>query len=135
MAEDAVKEAGLNTSEVTHQAKPPKPIDLEAARKSIESAIRKGAWPKREELSSPEIQREWPTKEEQQRVLSQIPGKETVPTEIKRELTEEAKRLNTMAIGSGGESDTEIKELPHVPPFVESPPPKPIDTNAARKSI
>jgi len=96
--------------------------DVERAKKSLENAIKKGTWPARESQKeyNPREDKEYPTNKEQARVLSSTPfTEETIPPEIKRKLTGEAKRLNTMAMGTQGEGAKKTSEPQKVPPFVE----------------
>ncbi|OGM77121.1 hypothetical protein A2197_00015 [Candidatus Woesebacteria bacterium RIFOXYA1_FULL_48_16] len=95
--------------------------DLERAKKSLENAIKKGAWSASEPQKefNPQEEKEYPTKEEQEKKLSSAPfSLETIPPKIKMELTNKAKRLNTLAMG--GEGSQESIETPKVPPFVDT---------------
>lgn len=105
MAEDTL-EAKLKISEVTHRAKPPRPLNPEALKRSIESGIKKGKLssegiPPKSSGPSPTFPTEklWPTKEKQAEALAAIPyQKEAVPVEVKEELTEAARKFNTLGM-------------------------------------
>lgn len=106
-------------------------IDPKAALASIKKAQAKGNWPVVSE------EKQYPTPEEQKQVLDSIPAEhsqDTIPPEIKKELTDEAKKLNTMAMASSGEN-AETETLPHTKPFVETPTPPPVPARAREEGV
>ena len=61
--------------------------------------------------------------EEQAKIVEsyrQPDTEETIPPEVKRELTEKARRLNTMAMGTS-EGPGETSEVPRVTPVIDQP--------------
>jgi hypothetical protein len=109
--------------------------DPAAALASLKRAQEKGTWPQREPLPRPtssaqntkentydSAKKIFPTKETQEKVLSAIPGEETIPPDIKQELTETTKKLNTIAMeGSDLKSERpqEQPQPPYGPPTAE----------------
>jgi len=110
MAEDTPKEnSGRN---------PPTP---ETAKATLERLQRKGILPVREETAA--AKKAFPQKpEERAKIVASYPGEETIPSEVKRELTEEARKLNTIAMGTGSEVTPETPPTsPVQTPVKESP--------------
>ncbi len=87
-------------AEDNREFSPKKPLhDRQAALAAIKRAQKKGTWPEREPQNegNPREEKQYPTPEEQKKALASIPfSYETIPSIIKKELTAEAKKLNTM---------------------------------------
>jgi hypothetical protein len=77
---------------------------------------------------------EYPSKKSREKALADIPSeysKETIPPEIKKELTEEARRKHNLM---GMEGQGEKTELPKVKPFVEEKP-VPVATESPKPPV
>jgi len=118
--------------------------DADRALKSIQRGQEEGKWSTPEpaytgEPVPPQTEKKYPTQEEREEALAKMPGEETVPLEIKEELTEETKRIHTTAMEGGEKKQA---ESPKVKPFIEdaqAPPPpsrapKPISPQAGGKA-
>lgn len=133
----------INTGSSTQITKPAREPLTKAgfgrAKESIKKAQDTGSWPKKETpqsiaVTSNTVEKTYPTEKMypdtkvREKVLDSIPNQEeTIPSEIKRELTEEAKKLDTMTMETGGEKTEKKTELPQVKPFIEekATPPSP----------
>ena len=128
----------------TEQASPRRKIfNSKEAMASIRRAQERGDWPQRKNPTAPKepiaepsdydpAKKLFPTEEERAKVLSSVPAtEETIPPEIKRELTEEARKLNTMAM-AGTEETSETQQ-----PQVQSPygPPTPEKVQARQEGV
>jgi hypothetical protein len=107
--------------EVKNSEKRERLHDVDRALKSIQRGQEKGKWstPKPAytgEPVPPQTEKKYPTQEEREEALAKMPGEETVPLEIKEELTEETKRIHTTAMEGGEKKQA---ELPKVKPFIE----------------
>lgn len=107
----------------------------EAAKATMERLQRRGILPVKEEdeptpqpQSTPPAEEEYfPIKkafpqepEEQAKIIGSFPGEETIPPEVKRELTEKVRKLNTMAMGTS-EGSSETETTAKVAPFTDKP--------------
>lgn len=95
--------------------------DADRALKSIQRGQEEGKWSTPEpaytgEPVPPQTEKKYPTQEEREEALEEMPGEETVPLEIKEELTKETKRIHTTAMEGGEKKQA---ELPKVKPFIE----------------
>ena len=107
--------------EVKNSEKRERLHDADRALKSIQRGQEKGKWstPKPAytgEPVPPQTEKKYPTQEEREEALAKMPGEETVPLEIKKELTEETKRIHTTAMEGGEKKQA---ESPKVKPSIE----------------
>jgi hypothetical protein len=115
---------------VTHKARPPKPIDPARLKASLERTQGIKPFPEKSgSLPASLIQeypteKEYPTEEARKKAMASLTSPETIPPEIKKELTEETRRFKNKVMATQGEEASETKELPHVPPFAEEGPPE-----------
>ena len=109
----------------------------EAAKATMERLQKKGILPVKEEEPTAQPQPTPPAEEEYFPIKKAFPQEpeeqakivesyrqpdteETIPPEIKRELTEKTRKLNTMAMGTS-EGPGETKEVPNISPFTDKP--------------
>ncbi len=105
--EEAVKEKPVERTRVSP----------ETAKATMERLQKEGILPKKE--GSPPPEKAFPQKPEKRaEILKSYPGEETIPADIKEELTEKARKLNTMAMGTG-EASSE-KPPVYQPPHLEA---------------
>jgi len=130
-----VTEDQINTDSSTQITKPARePLTkagFDRAKESIKKAQDTGSWPKKETpqsmaVVSSTVKKTYPTEKMypdakvREKVLDSIPNQEeTIPSEIKRELTEEAKKLDTIKMEMEAERAPKTTELPKVKPFEE----------------
>jgi hypothetical protein len=130
-----VTEDQINTrssSQITKPAREPLTKEgFDRAKESIKKAQDTGSWPKKEipqsiAVAKDTIEKTYPTekmypkKEVREKMLASYPGqKETIPPKIKKELTEEAIKLDTITMEPGEKETQKTTELPKVKPFAE----------------
>ena len=111
----------------------------EAAKATLERLQQKGILPTKKEDAVPETpvvppfpeipqgqpydaaKKAFPQEPEvRAKIIESYGGTDTISPAVKQELTSEARKLNTIAMGTG-EASSEAEQPPKVPPFTESP--------------
>jgi len=126
-----------NTTNAEDNSKIIKPVvkevltGVDRAMDSIKKAQNAGSWPKKEIPQSPTVtsdaveeiyptEKEYPNPEARGKILNSIRNQEpTIPPKIKKELTEEAHKLDTVTMGTEGEEAQKTTKLPKTQPFIE----------------
>ena len=131
MTEDQIKTEDSQITKPIPVKEPLTKTGVDRAKESIKKAQDAGSWPKKEipqsitgtsdavEKTSP-TEKMYPKKEVREKMLESYLGqKETIPPEIKEELTKGAEILETVTMETGEEKTPKTTELPKVGTFVE----------------
>lgn len=130
MTEDQINTG--SSSQITKPAREPlTKKGFDRAKESIKKAQDTGSWPKKETPQTIAVvsdatektyptEKMYPKKEVREKMLDSFPNqKQTIPSEIKEELTKEVTKLNTMAVDIKKEKTPITTELSKVKPFVK----------------